>query len=792
MRAVPDPSDDGSRERAAEALRRATGSLSTAAMSRMLTDMPWFAELTAESRSWVGQILQAGIQGFVDWFRRGDDDAFPGDTAAAVFGAAPRTLTGVITLGQTVDLVRLGIEVVESHVDEVVDPDDAPAVHAAVLRYAREVAFATAEVYARAAEARGAWDARLEALVVDSVLRAEADEAVASRASALGWAHREGVTVVLGPAPAPRTEDLFDQVRRAARVAGMDALCATQGDRLVVILGGGDRPRQGRPHRRPLLRRRPGRGRAPRRRPRRRPTSPPGPPCPGCAPRSAGPTRRGRSPATTSCPSGCSPATGTPAATWSRRCSCRCAGQPARDTLIDTLTAYFQHGQSLEATARALFVHPNTVRYRLRQAAELTGLSATDPREALTLQLALVLGRQAHRPAGDPIDGLVVGTLQSSAGEFRARRTRMPDRPTRKAGAVLVIVAPGQGAQTPGFLTPWLEDPTFASRFEWLSTVAGLDLAHYGTEADAETIRDTQIAQPLLVATGLIAALELFPHPADAFSQIGAVAGHSVGELAAAAGARAITAEQAMVLVRERGKAMAEAAAATATGMTAVLGGDRDEVLAAIEAQGLDRRPTTTAPARSWPPARWSSCRRFADNPPAKARLIPLSVAGAFHTEHMAPAVGHLATLARSVSTHDPRTPWISNRDGQVVHDGREVMAPHRRPDRPARCAGTSAWRPCPTSASPACSRCRRPAPSPASPSAPCPGVETFALKTPDQLDDARAFCAKHGEASVIDTTPTWLMVVSPSKGTFHRSEEAGEADVLEPGAAARRRRQPA
>jgi [acyl-carrier-protein] S-malonyltransferase len=98
---------------------------------------------------------------------------------------------------------------------------------------------------------------------------------------------------------------------------------------------------------------------------------------------------------------------------------------------------------------------------------------------------------------------------------------------------VLVIVAPGQGAQTPGFLTPWLEDPTFATRFSWLSTVAGLDLAHYGTEADAETIRDTKIAQPLLVATGLIAALELFPHPADAFDQIGAVAGHSVGESAA-------------------------------------------------------------------------------------------------------------------------------------------------------------------------------------------------------------------------------------------------------------------
>ena len=215
---------------------------------------------------------------------------------------------------------------------------------------------------------------------------------------------------------------------------------------------------------------------------------------------------------------------------------------------------------------------------------------------------------------------------------------------------MLVIVAPGQGAQTPGFLSPWLEDPTFASRFQWLSTVAGIDLAHYGTEADAETIRDTRIAQPLLVATGLIAALEVFPHPADVFRQIGAVAGHSVGELAAAAGARAITAEQ-----------------------TAVLGGDPDEVLAAIEAQGLIPA-NNNGPGQIVAAGTMEQLKAFAEKPPAKARLVPLSVAGGFHTEHMAPAVGHLATLARSVSTHDPRTPWISNRDGQVIHDGRQIM----------------------------------------------------------------------------------------------------------------------
>jgi [acyl-carrier-protein] S-malonyltransferase len=347
---------------------------------------------------------------------------------------------------------------------------------------------------------------------------------------------------------------------------------------------------------------------------------------------------------------------------------------------------------------------------------------------------------------------------------------------------VLVIVAPGQGAQTPGFLTPWLEDPTFASRFQWLSTVAGIDLAHYGTEADAETIRETQIAQPLLVATGLIAALELFPHPADAFSQIGAVAGHSVGELAAAAGARAITAEQAMVLVRERGKAMAEAAKTTATGMTAILGGDPAEVLAAIESQGLVAA-NNNGPGQVVAAGTMEQLQAFADNPPAKARLVPLSVAGAFHTDHMAPAVGHLATLARSVSTHDPRTPWISNRDGQVVHDGREMMrrivGQIAQPVRWDLCLetmsdlGVTGILEMPPAGTLTGIAKRA-----------LPGVETFALKTPDQLDDARAFCAKHGEASVIDTTPTWLMVVSPSKGTFHRSEEAGQATVLEPGAA--------
>jgi [acyl-carrier-protein] S-malonyltransferase len=345
---------------------------------------------------------------------------------------------------------------------------------------------------------------------------------------------------------------------------------------------------------------------------------------------------------------------------------------------------------------------------------------------------------------------------------------------------VLVIVAPGQGAQSPGFLQPWLEDPTFASRFDWLSTVAGLDLAHYGTEADAETIRDTRIAQPLLVATGLVAALELFPHPADAFQHIGAVAGHSVGEIAAAAGARVITAEQAMVLVRERGRAMADAAAVTPTGMTAILGGDRDEVLAVLDKHGLTPA-NDNGPGQIVAAGTTEQLAAFAEDPPAKARLMPLSVAGAFHTHHMQPAVGHLAGLARSVSVHDPRTRLISNRDGQVVHDGRDVLArivgQIASPVRWDLCletmedlgvTGILEMPPAGTLTGIAKRALK--------------GVETFALKTPDQLDDARAFCAKHGEASDMDASPTWRMIVSPAKGTFHVSAEAADLGVLSPG----------
>lgn len=343
---------------------------------------------------------------------------------------------------------------------------------------------------------------------------------------------------------------------------------------------------------------------------------------------------------------------------------------------------------------------------------------------------------------------------------------------------MLIIVAPGQGAQSPGFLSPWLEDPQFAERLAWLSAVSGIDLAHYGTEADAETIRDTAIAQPLLVASGLVAALALFPHPAEAFGKIGAVAGHSVGELTAAAGARAITGEQAMVLVRERGKAMAHAAAATPTGMTAVLGGDPEEVQAALTQHGLVAA-NVNAEGQVVAAGTLEQLEAFAANPPAKARLMPLSVAGAFHTEHMAPAVGVLGALAKAVSTHDPRTPLISNRDGKIVHDGRDVVrrivtqvASPVRWDlcmETMRDLGVTGLLEMPPAGTLTGIAKRA-----------LPGVATFALKTPDQLDAARAFVEEHGTQSALDVNPTWRLLVSPSKGTFERLA-GGEGETLAP-----------
>ncbi len=349
---------------------------------------------------------------------------------------------------------------------------------------------------------------------------------------------------------------------------------------------------------------------------------------------------------------------------------------------------------------------------------------------------------------------------------------------------MLAIVAPGQGAQTPGFLEPWLTESRTADRLAWLSTVAGLDLAHYGTKADAETIRDTAVAQPLLVAAGLITALELFPHPADAFRQIGVAAGHSVGEITAASGVGVLSAEQAMVFVRERGRQMASASAVRPTSMVAVVGGDPAEVLAAIEATGL----TAANHNGSGQLVAAGTVEQLAElsaNPPARARLVQLSVAGAFHTVHMAPAVDHLTNLSRAITTHDPRTRLLSNADGTVVQSGREYLArlvnQVANPVRWDLCLQTMAdlgvtglLELPPAGALTGIAKRN------------LKGVELFALNTPDQIPAAREFVAAHADAastSAMTTAPTWKLVVSPSKGTFARTAGIAAGDTLAPAA---------
>ena len=344
---------------------------------------------------------------------------------------------------------------------------------------------------------------------------------------------------------------------------------------------------------------------------------------------------------------------------------------------------------------------------------------------------------------------------------------------------MLVIVAPGQGAQTPGFLAPWLEDPVFADRMHWLSAVAGMDLAAHGTESDADTLRDTAVAQPLLVASGLVAALQLFPHPSDAFDSVGAASGHSVGEITAAAGAGVISAEQAMVLVRERGRAMAAAAARTPTSMTAVLGGDREDVLATFERHGLVAA-NDNGPGQLVAAGTVEQLRALAEDPPARARLTPLLVAGAFHTEHMASAVEVLGRYARSVSVRDPRLRLISNRDGQVVHDGpdvlRRIVSQLATPVRWDLCLqamsdlGATGILEMPPAGTLTGIAKRT-----------LDGVETFALKTPDLLDDARAFVARHAVASPLDDSPTWRLLVAPVKGIFDVAEGLDRDKPLHP-----------
>jgi hypothetical protein len=372
-------------------LEQAMGSLGTAAMTSMDRRLPWFRAMSAENRSWLGLLAQAGIAAFVDWIKH-PERTRPA-VAGEVFGTAPRELARAVTLQQAVEMVRVIVDVVETEVDDLAAPGGEAELREAVLRYTREIAFGTAQVYARTAEARGAWDARLEALVVDSLVRGEVDEGLQSWAAALNWSFSP-ITVIVGTAGSTEAETLIDEFRTLARRARLDLLAGVHGSRLVLVVGGSDDP---------LAAARHFAGRF------------------GPGPVVAGPAVKDLQAGVESAAAalaGLRAAAGWPEAPrpvlagdllperaldgdeGARAALIREVYEPLLSggtALLDTVMSYLEQGNSLEATARLLFVHPNTVRYRLRRVTELTGIVPGDGRGGFALWTAVVLGRLAHK-----------------------------------------------------------------------------------------------------------------------------------------------------------------------------------------------------------------------------------------------------------------------------------------------------------------------------------------------------------------------------------------------------------
>jgi len=237
-------------------------------------------------------------------------------------------------------------------------------------------------------------------------------------------------------------------------------------------------------------------------------------------------------------------------------------------------------------------------------------------------------------------------------------------------GRVIVVVAPGQGSQVPGFLAPWLELDSVAETLAGFSEASGVDLVAAGTTWDADQIRDTAVAQPLIVAASIVSYRALI---ARAGRTPDGIAGHSVGEIAALAAAGVLSDGDAMRLVGIRGRAMAEAAAAEETGMSAVIGGDEAEVLAAIEAAGLTPA-NHNGGGQIVAAGALGALADFAAEPPKGTRVIPLKVAGAFHTRYMRPAVETLETEARTMAVSDPSITLWTNRDGSTVGTGAAAL----------------------------------------------------------------------------------------------------------------------
>ncbi|WP_228479537.1 PucR family transcriptional regulator [Microbacterium atlanticum] len=371
-------------------LRRISGDLATVTIKRLEETLPWYAEMPPARRSAVGLVAQAGITSFISWY---EDPASTPWIASDIFAVAPRELLRSVSLQQTLQLIRVTVEVTEERV-----AGKGEHLREAILLYSREVAFAAADVYARAAEARGLWDARLEALVVDSILTGEADEELPSRIAALGWHGHGEVAVLVGTTP-PQFD--VDQLRRTARKLGVDVLIGVQGSRLVLVVGRADPGSRADeaiadlPFAEIARRLEPGFGTG---------YLVLGPTVPALVDASqsaraalagfavARAWRHAPRPVEADDLLPERALAGDPLAklTLVERIYRPLQGHSA--DLLSTLWAYLDNGRSLEATARELFVHPNTVRYRLKRVSEVIGWDATGPREALILQTALILG----------------------------------------------------------------------------------------------------------------------------------------------------------------------------------------------------------------------------------------------------------------------------------------------------------------------------------------------------------------------------------------------------------------
>jgi [acyl-carrier-protein] S-malonyltransferase len=341
---------------------------------------------------------------------------------------------------------------------------------------------------------------------------------------------------------------------------------------------------------------------------------------------------------------------------------------------------------------------------------------------------------------------------------------------------VLAIVSPGQGAQKPGFLTPWLDSlPTAAPKLTWWSALAGVDLVHLGTQAGPDEIKDTARTQPLLVAAALLAAEQL------PLYDVGVVAGHSVGELAAAVLAGVLSPETALALAGVRGREMAAACGLEPTGMAAVLGGEPDEVIAAIEAHGLYPANRNGA-GQIVAAGAAEALEKFAVEHPPGARVVKLAVAGAFHTPFMAPAEQALAAIAGGITPTEPTKIMLSNLDGAAVNYGRELL--HRlvrqvtAPVRWDLCMrglvdlGVTAVIELPPAGTLAGLVKRELAGS----------VEIVTLKTPDDLAAARDLIARHGMPPSHEPTPSFRVVVASDAGTFAPADGLAEGDPVRTG----------